>query len=110
MSIKLPSDLAIERASAHSPKIAPNLSWLLAPNRGGIAPSSESRLEDRHNRAIDVVFRVQDDHVGNPTNVPDLLLAQLDPSIKHPEVVLLLKGHLEHVHVVLVHQILDGLD
>ena len=58
-------------------------------------------LEDGNDGVVDVILRVQDHHVRNPPDIPDLLFPQLHPGIEDAEVVLLLEGHLIHVHVLL---------
>mmetsp|Transcript_79988 Transcript_79988/g.259120 ORF Transcript_79988/g.259120 Transcript_79988/m.259120 type:complete len:424 (+) Transcript_79988:60-1331(+) len=75
----------------------------------GKTRGSASGLEDLHHGPVDLVLLVQDDHVAGPTDVANLLLAQLDPGVEDAEVVLLLEGHLVHVHVLRVDQVLDGL-
>merc|ERR1712146_38961 len=49
--------------------------------------TSCARLEDWHDCVIDIVLPVQNDHVGDPPNIANLLLAQFYPCVENAEVI-----------------------
>merc|ERR1719409_413167 len=67
-------------------------------------------LEDRDVGCIDLILRVDLDHPRHPLNVPDLLLAELNPSVEDAKVILLLEGQLVEVDIRLVDEVLDRLE
>merc|ERR550537_1114112 len=68
-----------------------------------------ARLEDGDDRIFNLVPLVENNHVGNPPDISDLLLSKLHPRVEHTKVILLFEGKLILESIVLVDDILNGL-
>merc|ERR1719183_3404056 len=92
---------------AYTPPNGPPSRHMANPRPRASVGRPVAGLEDRDVGCIDLILRVDLDHPRHPLNVPDLLLAELNPSVEDAKVILLLEGqlvvveHLLHARVAL---------
>lgn len=64
-------------------------------------------IKNRNDSRVDGILALKLDHTGDETNITDLLLFELHPSVKYAKVVLLFEAQFEILHALFVNVVLD---